>query len=236
MAYDRNLLAFKDIEAFQKWLDENQLAWRPGKGAHQIMQVALKDSWTAISVSEKKAVTTSPALREMIQRFKKGLPYTGKTPRIDKDTQVQLAESPDSFIEDLRDDFAIADVEDLRHRHRRFIRRVAQVLEEDARLVRRHRGLLVAQPGEAAVRVGPPLRQRGLADQLAAGVRVQRANLRRRVRAVIGVQRDERGHVVRVEGGEPRFGDRFVAHREYQPSMALGTSNEGEVLDGSGTE
>lgn len=117
MAYDRNLLAFKDIEAFQKWLDENQLAWRPGKGAHQIMQVALKDSWTAISVSEKKAVTTSPALREMIQRFKKGLPYTGKTPRIDKDTQVQLAESPDSFIEDLRDDFAIAALGMLAHQY-----------------------------------------------------------------------------------------------------------------------
>lgn len=113
MAYDRNLLAFKDIEAFQKWLDENQLAWRPGKGAHQVMQVALKDSWTAISVSEKKAVTTSPALREMIQRFKKGAPYTGKTPRIDKDAQVQLA---DQIDEDLRDDFAIAALGMLSHR------------------------------------------------------------------------------------------------------------------------
>ncbi len=115
MSYDRNLLAFKDIEAFQKWLDENQLAWRKGKGPHQVMQVALKDSWTAISVSERKCVTTNPALREMIQRFKKGMPYTGKTPRIDPATQVQLAESPDSFMEDLRDDFAIAALGMLAH-------------------------------------------------------------------------------------------------------------------------
>lgn len=105
MAYDRNLLAFKDIEAFKLWLDENKLAWRPGKGQHQALQVQLKDGWPAVCVSERGAVTTAPAMREMIARFNKGLPYTGKTPRIDQDKAEQLA--PDQLLEDLRDDFAM---------------------------------------------------------------------------------------------------------------------------------
>lgn len=112
MAYDRNLLKPKQIEGFKAWLDENQLVWRHGKGQNQALQVKLKDSWTAISVSESNVVTTSPSLREMIAHFNKGLPYTAKPQRTDQpDTDVltreQASEKQAAFLEDLRDDFAM---------------------------------------------------------------------------------------------------------------------------------
>lgn len=102
MAYDRNLLKFKDVAGFQAWLDENQLAWRPGKGENQVMQVKLKDGWPAVCVNAAKTVvTTAPAMREMIQRFNKGMPYTGKTPR------TEPADGFDEFLQDLWDDYAM---------------------------------------------------------------------------------------------------------------------------------
>lgn len=97
--HDRNLLKRADIERFQAWLTDNQLAWRPGKGAFQLMQVQLKDGWPAICVSTKDVVTTPPALREMISRFRKGLPYASKAPR----AQGESAE----FLQDLWDEAAL---------------------------------------------------------------------------------------------------------------------------------
>lgn len=103
-AHDRNLLKRADVERFQGWLNDNQLAWRPGKGDFQLMQVKLAKGWGAICVDGKGVVTTPPALREMIQRFSKGLPYTGKTPR-EKAEEHQAAHA--QFLDDLRDDIAM---------------------------------------------------------------------------------------------------------------------------------
>lgn len=104
MAYDRNLLKFKDVPAFQVWLDANSLAWRLGKGSNQLMQIKLKDGWPAVCVNaEQTVVTTAPAMREMIQRFNKGLPYTGKSPRVEPADQVES----DEHLQDLWDDYAM---------------------------------------------------------------------------------------------------------------------------------
>lgn len=103
--HDRNVLKRADLKRFQDWLNDNDLAWRPGKGEYQLMQVKLQDGWPAICTNAQGVVTTPPALREMIQRFKKGLPYTGKTPR--------KPEENAGFISDLRDDIAMAAMQGL---------------------------------------------------------------------------------------------------------------------------
>jgi hypothetical protein len=100
-SHDRNLLKTDDILAFQRWMDENKLPWRKGKGEFELMQVKLSRGWAAIFTNTAGAVTTPAALREMIARFKKGLPYTGQTPR----SQAQ-AEGAD-FLNDLLDDIAM---------------------------------------------------------------------------------------------------------------------------------
>jgi carboxypeptidase T len=74
-------------------------------------------------------------------------------------------------------------------------------------LVGDDRRRFVPQLRQALDRIGPPRLQRGLADDLAAGLGMQRADLRGGVRAVVGVERDEGGHVVGVEGGEPGLGE-----------------------------
>src|SRR2546430_1659206 len=79
------------------------------------------------------------------------------------------------------DDAAVTHVERLGHGDGRLARGIAQVFDDGARLVGDDGGGLVTQPGQALVGVAPPRRQRRLADELAACVGMQRANLRRRV-------------------------------------------------------
>ena len=75
-------------------------------------------------------------------------------------------------------------------------------------------GRLVAQPGQARIGVAPPGGERRLADELAAAVGMERADLRRRVGGVVRVQRHQRVDVVSVEGVEPRACDGKGVMRE----------------------
>lgn len=100
-SHDRNLLKLADLPKFQVWMDENKLPWRKGKGEFELMQVKLSRGWAAIFTNSKDAVSTPAALREMIARFKKGLPYTGQTAR------AEAPEESADFLNDLRDDFAM---------------------------------------------------------------------------------------------------------------------------------
>ena len=68
--------------------------------------------------------------------------------------------------------------------------------------------------------LGVPSSSRLLADQLAAGLGVERADLRRGVRAVLGVQGDEPRHVTCVERVEPGLGDRLVGVRHARRCTA----------------
>ena len=119
MAYDRNLLKQKQIEGFKAWLDENQLAWRPGKGQYQIIQLRMENGngWSAICIDEKSVISTEPSLRNMINLFKQGKPWTGGAPAkcfadAAKDSK-SIKEA--AFLEDLRDDFAVSALSVLAH-------------------------------------------------------------------------------------------------------------------------
>src|SRR5262249_10490406 len=87
------------------------------------------------------------------------------------------------------------------------VRRVPQILDDHARRVRGDGGLFVPEVRKARVRLAPPRSERGFTDELAAGLRMERADLRRRVRGVVGVERHEGVDVVSVEGAHPRAPD-----------------------------
>ncbi|MNO64671.1 hypothetical protein D3C76_554060 [compost metagenome] len=105
MKNDRNQLLTKQIPKFQIWLDENGIVWRKPKGEYQVLQIKLNTAWAAICTNAQGVISTPPALREMIARFKKGLPFTGKAERVESSTVPY--EAPEDLT-DLRDDFAIA--------------------------------------------------------------------------------------------------------------------------------
>ena len=86
---------------------------------------------------------------------------------------------------------------------------VAHVLDDRALLVGHDRGGLVAQAGQPGDRIAPPGGDGRGAVQLAARIRMQRADLGRRVGRVIGVQGDQGVDVAAVEGVEPGPGDPF---------------------------
>ena len=105
MKNDRNQLLTKQIPKFQIWLDENGIVWRKPKGEYQVLQIKLNTAWAAICTNAQGVISTPPALREMIARFKKGLPFTGKAERVES---LIPNEPVSEDLTDLRDDFAIA--------------------------------------------------------------------------------------------------------------------------------
>lgn len=105
MKNDRNQLLTKQIPKFQIWLDENGIVWRKPKGEYQVLQIKLNTAWAAICTNAQGVISTPPALREMIARFKKGLPFTGKAERVES-SKVPYEAPAD--LSDLRDDFAIS--------------------------------------------------------------------------------------------------------------------------------
>lgn len=113
------------------------------------------------------------------------------------------------------DDLPVLDVKDLRDRHRRLGLGETDVLDHHPLFVRGEGGGLVAEPRDASVRARPPCVKGIATDELATGVGVERSDLRGGVRRVLGVERDQRRDVVRVEGVHPRPTDPNVcfAHR-----------------------
>lgn len=105
MKNDRNQLLTKQIPKFQIWLDENGIIWRKPKGEYQVLQIKLNTAWAAICTNADGVISTPPALREMIARFKKGLPFTGKAYRVES-SKVPYEAPEDLSV--LRDDLAMA--------------------------------------------------------------------------------------------------------------------------------
>lgn len=113
-----------------------------------------------------------------------------------------------SAVVDARcDDLAVLDVEGLGDRHGLLTLGVPHVLHDDAACVGGVRRGLVAQAGHARVRVGPPRVERGAPDEHAGGLGMALADLGRRVRRVLGVERDQRCDVVGIERAYPRATD-----------------------------
>lgn len=112
MKNDRNLLINRQIPAFQMWLDENGLIWRKPKGEYQVLQVKMNTAWAAICTNAQGVISSPPCLREMIARFKKGLPFTGKAEKVES-SKIPYEAPEDLSV--LRDDFAIAALGVLAH-------------------------------------------------------------------------------------------------------------------------
>lgn len=105
MKNDRNQLLTKQIPKFQIWLDENGIVWRKPRGEYQVLQIKLNTAWAAICTNAQGVISTPPALREMIARFKKGAEFTGSAERVEP---IVVKTAPPEDLTDLRDDFAIA--------------------------------------------------------------------------------------------------------------------------------
>lgn len=100
-AHDKGKLATAQISQFKVWLDQNNIAWRDGKGEFELLQIKLTRGWLAIFRNAQGLITTPVQFREMIAAFKAKKPYQGG---------VKVGESDQDnagFLEDLRDDIAM---------------------------------------------------------------------------------------------------------------------------------
>lgn len=100
-AHDKGKLATAQISQFKVWLDQNNIAWRDGKGEFELLQIKLTRGWLAVFRNAHGLITTPVQFREMIAAFKAKKPCQGG---------VKVGESSQDnagFIEDLRDDIAM---------------------------------------------------------------------------------------------------------------------------------
>lgn len=71
--HDRNLITVNCIEAFSQFAIASGAKVREGKGAYQLLQIRIKgQEWHAICANAQGTVSTPPAIRGMIDRFKRG--------------------------------------------------------------------------------------------------------------------------------------------------------------------
>lgn len=110
MKNDRNQLLSSQMPKFQVWLDENGIIWRKPKGEYQVLQIKMVNAWAAICTNAQGVISSPPCLREMIARFKKGLPFTGKSERVESS---KIPYEAPADLSDLRDDLAIAALQGL---------------------------------------------------------------------------------------------------------------------------
>jgi len=115
-----------------------------------------------------------------------------------------------AVVDARRHDLVAANLEDLGDGHRFLSRRVAKVFEEHAIFAGGESDERVTQIGDPAVGIIPPRLQGGSTAELPTGAGMQCTDLRRGVRGVFGVQRDQAIDIVRVEGVEPRAADALV--------------------------
>lgn len=118
MKNDRNLLLSSQILRFQVWLDENQIVWRKPKGDYQVLQIKMKNAWAAICTNAQGVISSPPCLREMISKFKKGQPFTGKAETTET-SKIPYEVSEDLTV--LRDDLAMAALPIVAEQFKRFI-------------------------------------------------------------------------------------------------------------------
>lgn len=99
--YDRNLIRADEIPALCAWLTLANVQHRAGKGAHQLLQVKTSAGWQAICFDQKGNTSTPPALASLLNAFGNRFNVSPVLPN-------SPPRAPDTFLQDLRDDFAMA--------------------------------------------------------------------------------------------------------------------------------
>lgn len=100
--HDRNLIKMADIERFKQWLGGSE--WRIGKGEYQLMQVKLAKGWGAVCIDASGIVTTPTEIAPLIKQFKSGKPRAAQP----APSAAVATISDKQYLQDLRDDFAMA--------------------------------------------------------------------------------------------------------------------------------
>lgn len=114
MKHHKNLLKLNDLAAFRAYLTGPcGLECRDGKGDFEVLQVKIdKACWAPINRNAQNQLTTHPELRPLIMGFYK----TGKAAPRQAEQAKPAPVERDAFLDDLRDDFAIAALGMLAHR------------------------------------------------------------------------------------------------------------------------
>lgn len=107
MAYDRNLLKLAEVTAFRSMLERQGVECRDGKGEFQVLQVRTSPQcWAVVNRNAQDIVTTHPDLAPYIKAFRVNNEFINKVP--DRKPIKPAPAQRDTFLEDLRDDFAMA--------------------------------------------------------------------------------------------------------------------------------
>ncbi len=99
---DKGLLKAASLDQFKQYLTNIGMDHRAGKGEYQVMQVKCGASWLAVCRDARGHITTPIELRLAVNNFNSGampLPKAPLKPPI---------RTREQFLDDLRDDFAMA--------------------------------------------------------------------------------------------------------------------------------
>lgn len=106
MAYDSNLLKLAEVTAFRSMLERRGVECRDGKGEFQVLQVRTSPQcWAVVNRNAQDIVTTHPDLAPYIKAFRVNNEFINKMP--DRKPIKPAPAQRDTFLEDLRDDFAM---------------------------------------------------------------------------------------------------------------------------------
>jgi hypothetical protein len=81
MAHDRNRFKHDQMPTLRAFLSANGIEYRDGKGAHQLLQIAVPGAgWQALCVNGAGIVTSPPALREIASEYQRWLKVVNTVP------------------------------------------------------------------------------------------------------------------------------------------------------------
>lgn len=109
MKHDKDLLKIDKLPSFRAFLEAIGLEVRDGKGSFEVLQVKTFPNainWAVINKNAAGILSTHPDLRPLIQSFKAGR-------EAPKTVAAAAAPAPGQFLEDLRDDMAMAALQGL---------------------------------------------------------------------------------------------------------------------------
>lgn len=110
MKHDKDLLKIDKLPAFRAYLEAMGLPVRDGKGSFEVLQVKTFPAainWAVINKNAAGVLTSHPDLRPLIQSFNAGVMINPKP------AAPAAAPAADQFLEDLRDDMAMAALQGL---------------------------------------------------------------------------------------------------------------------------
>lgn len=120
---DKGLLKAPSLDKFKQYLTDIGMEHRPGKGQYQVMQVKCGPSWLAVCRDARGYITTPIELRLAVNNF-----YAGSKPP--KAPPAPPPKPREQFLDDLRDDFAMAAMSSILGSHAS--KSTLAVLAEDA--------------------------------------------------------------------------------------------------------